>query len=191
MPAIFDSLVNQQGLEAHKAWRVAYVVPFIIIISVALGMALTCDDAPSGRWSERHLVVNQSQPRKIGGDLSSGESEIPTESSSVTGFSPCLLEKGNNDTKQKDIDCEIQDGATRSNEVKAEIIIAPTFKEALHVLFSKESMALAGPYACSFGRISHTHPLTKSMYLQYSMIQEVNSQLTPSSGPTITKPFLA
>ena len=53
MPAIFDSLVQHQNLAPHVAWRVSFVVPFILIIVTALVIILTCPDAPTGKWSTR------------------------------------------------------------------------------------------------------------------------------------------
>jgi NNP family nitrate/nitrite transporter-like MFS transporter len=50
MPAIFDSLVKKQGLVPHKAWRVAFIVPFILITATALGMIFLCDDTPTGMY---------------------------------------------------------------------------------------------------------------------------------------------
>ena len=59
MPAIFDSLVNQQHLTPHVAWRVAFIVPFIVIVAVSLAMILLAPDTPTGKWSERHLAAQQ------------------------------------------------------------------------------------------------------------------------------------
>jgi MFS transporter, NNP family, nitrate/nitrite transporter len=56
MPAVFDSLVQNQGLTPHVAWRVAFVVPGICITAVALALLL-CPNTPTGKWSGRHLVV--------------------------------------------------------------------------------------------------------------------------------------
>ncbi len=53
MPAIFDSLVQRQHLKPHTAWRVAFVVPFILIIMTALLILFACPDAPTGKWSTR------------------------------------------------------------------------------------------------------------------------------------------
>jgi NNP family nitrate/nitrite transporter-like MFS transporter len=62
MPAIFDSLVQNQDLTPHKAWRVAFIVPFILITATALGMIFLCEDTPTGMYSSRfdecaHLIV--------------------------------------------------------------------------------------------------------------------------------------
>ena len=53
MPAIFDSLVQHHNLTAHVAWRVAFVVPFILIVVTALVIIFACPDAPTGKWSTR------------------------------------------------------------------------------------------------------------------------------------------
>ena len=55
MPAIFDSLVQRQHMTPHVAWRVAYIVPFILIIATALLILFACPDAPTGKWSTRAL----------------------------------------------------------------------------------------------------------------------------------------
>merc|ERR1711981_918397 len=56
MPAIFNSLV-QRGLTPHTAWRVAFVVPGILIVSTAALMLLLTDDCPTGKWSEREQAA--------------------------------------------------------------------------------------------------------------------------------------
>ena len=53
MPAIYDSLVGRQHLTAHTAWRVAFIVPFILIVATALVIIFACPDAPTGKWSSR------------------------------------------------------------------------------------------------------------------------------------------
>jgi len=54
MPAIFDSLVHKRGLTPHVAWRVSFIVPFILIVCTAVGMLLLCQDTPTGKWADRH-----------------------------------------------------------------------------------------------------------------------------------------
>ncbi|KJX99180.1 hypothetical protein TI39_contig369g00006 [Zymoseptoria brevis] len=43
MPLIYDSLKADQNLTSHVAWRVAFIVPFILIVATALGMLFLCD----------------------------------------------------------------------------------------------------------------------------------------------------
>merc|ERR1719284_1592101 len=57
MPLIYDSLKADQGLTSHQAWRVAFIVPFILIVTTAVGMFFLCEDTPTGKWSERHQAT--------------------------------------------------------------------------------------------------------------------------------------
>ncbi|PGH11123.1 hypothetical protein AJ79_05068 [Helicocarpus griseus UAMH5409] len=170
MPAVFDSLVRDRGLEPHKAWRVAYIVPFIIIISVATGMALTCDDTPTGKWSERHQVADQVLTGKevqapvVNEQTRDKKSKF--SSPRVSEHLPSDIEKDGVNSIPTPYDSEAQMANSVSlSEVKGEIIVAPTFREALAVILSKQSLALAGPYACAFGSELAINSVLSSYYL--------------------------
>lgn len=62
MPAVYKALVND-GLPSHKAWRVSFVVPGILIVFVAICLVLLCDDTPTGKWNERHAAAEESLRR--------------------------------------------------------------------------------------------------------------------------------
>ncbi|KAJ6120701.1 hypothetical protein N7523_004981 [Penicillium sp. IBT 18751x] len=155
MPAIYDSLVASQGLTSHKAWRVAYIVPFIIITAVALGMLFLCEDTPTGKWSERHLGAQEifSPPSVSDGniiDIHSGSgSNSPSAPSSVYNVVAVDVEKKGMQTPPI-ID---RDASTMGHMdiLKTDTVIAPTRNEAIQVAFSLSTMAVAIPYACSFG----------------------------------------
>ena len=51
------ALKEDQGLTSSQAWRVAFIVPFILITATFLGMLFLCEDTPTGKWSERHNAV--------------------------------------------------------------------------------------------------------------------------------------
>lgn len=156
MPAIFDSLVHNQGLPAHKAWRVAYVVPFIIIVVIAMGMLFLCEDTPTGKWSERHLWAKEtsstesvSQGKVV--DLTSGFS------SSGPSTTPSLYNMGMDDIEKKGgaqtprvVDKD-PSAMGQIDTLREDTVVAPTRKEAFRVAFSLSTMAVAIPYACSFG----------------------------------------
>lgn len=149
MPAIYDSLVSSQGLAPHKAWRVAYIFPFIIIVAVALGMIFLCDDTPTGRWSERHLFPESSH-------VTGGEAIIGITTSHATSSSAIneADEKGK-DVKNKKTPVANLEDQTQKEDVMIgygeEMVIDPTFQEALRVTFSPSTLSLAGNYFCSFG----------------------------------------
>lgn len=155
MPAIFDSLVSAQGLSAHKAWRVAYVVPFIIIVVVALGMLFLCEDTPTGKWSERHLWAKESSSNMLSAD---GNIVDINSGSPSTGPSspPSLYNTAMIDVEKKGVQTpQIRDKEApaigQMAAFKQDAVVAPTRKEALRVAFSLPTLAVAIPYGCSFG----------------------------------------
>ncbi|KAF7730795.1 Nitrate/nitrite transporter, partial [Penicillium ucsense] len=155
MPAVFDSLVSAQGLTPHKAWRVAYVIPFVIIVSVALGMLFFCEDTPTGPWADRHLWAEKSANTQSTADgkvidLQSGVS------SSGPSMTPSLYNMGLDDVEKKGAQSprtfERDDPAMgQFTIIPPDTVVAPTRKEALSVAFSLSTFAVAVPYACSFG----------------------------------------
>lgn len=154
MPAIYDSLVSSQGLSAHKAWRVAFIVPFIIIAAVALGMMLLCDDTPTGKWSDRHLFTDNSpaitrttsivQTRRVDKALQ------PT----VVSETDEVAKKEKEEQKRSNSDSDLEGQSGDEGEIvgiREEMVIAPTLKEAMRVIFSLSTLSLAATYLCSFG----------------------------------------
>lgn len=137
MPAVFDSLVHSRSLTPHVAWRVAYIVPFILITSTALGMLFLCEDTPTGKWSDRHLAVPEPEPV-------SPQTEPVTPSSSDE--QPEKEEKG-----RKLADLESISNGSIIDVSQGEVVVAPTLKNSLAVICSPHSLALAIPYAFSFG----------------------------------------
>nr|BAK52667.1 nitrate transporter [Talaromyces purpureogenus] len=137
MPAIYNSLVSD-GLTRHQAWRVAYVVPFVIIVVISLGMVFTCDDTPTGKWSQRHLAGT--------------DTPITTTSALERGnfSSGATTPKKMQEKVQTGLDTEAQVDSSRGR-VLEELVVAPTWKETLQVIFSLPTLSLAVLYACTFG----------------------------------------
>ncbi|KAJ5158349.1 Major facilitator superfamily domain general substrate transporter [Penicillium coprophilum] len=136
MPAIYDSLVHSHSLPSHKAWRIAYVVPFIIITTVALGMLFLCEDTPTGKWSERHLWAKESNNTT----MTAGGNIVDINSGAFTSgmTTPTILQPPTSKKK-----------APRHH--KQETVVSPTRREVLNVALSLSTLALAIPYGCSFG----------------------------------------
>ena len=149
MPAIFNSLVISQGLSPHVAWRVTYIVPFILITSLSVGMLLLCDDSPTGKWSERRVVLEAESASSLPAPIPFSESkDYNTPEISSEGDSR-KSEAG--DSKSFDHRSKILVNP------KEEAITPPTAAIVSSVLFSAHSWALAAPYACSFGLSSDLH----------------------------------
>jgi NNP family nitrate/nitrite transporter-like MFS transporter len=148
MPALFDSLVMQRGLTPHVAWRVSFIVPFILITSTALGMLLLCEDTPTGPWSERHAHAHQAAHQAV------VEGKIVDATGHITDLPACNNSSGSlADEKVKDVEAHAPkiDAEKVERIAESEVVQAPTFKEAMDVVFSWQCLLLAAPYACSFG----------------------------------------
>ncbi|PKX93560.1 MFS transporter [Aspergillus novofumigatus IBT 16806] len=158
MPAIYDSLVHSQGLTPHRAWRVAYVVPFIIIVALALSMLFLCEDTPTGKWSERQDNNTMIQSNIVDLHRSSGSG-----AASSTNVSTVPEKKGASTPQIVDTEAQpVIDISLANNEM----IQKPTIREALKVIFSLPTLALALPYACSFGAELAINSILGAYYLK-------------------------
>ena len=175
MPAIFDSLVKNQHLTAHVAWRVAFIVPFIIIVVTAIAMLVCCPDTPTGKWSERHLAAQHNlQSHGITGDVV----DIPGEFTDKNNHSPGSESPLHESTQGKLVfdatgktagtsDHEAQIGEQSMLETaRGEIVVKPTFKEAMKVVLSLQTLVTAGCYFCSFGTELAVNSILGAYYIQ-------------------------
>ena len=173
MPAIFDSLVSRQHLSAHVAWRVAFIVPFICIVSVAIALLVCCPDTPTGKWSERHLRAEQNLAEHgITGDVVNLPAGFAGKSSPVGTASPSAgsnekIDFTANGKVSGNHDHEAQLGEQQMlDTARGEVVQKPTFKEAMHVVFSLQTMVTAGAYFCSFGTELSVNSILGAYYLE-------------------------
>lgn len=163
MPAIFDSLVRR-GLTPHVAWRVTFVVPGIMIVSVATCLLLLCQDTPVGKWSDRHAVA-QSNLATHG--IQSTLVDAPTgglmDKPTPTAGSASPTEDHEKGEKiQYDATGERKLSAFAEREAqltdqqmldtaRGEVVVKPTVKQVLQVMFAPQTLVLAFCYFNSFG----------------------------------------
>ena len=172
MPAIFDSLVQNQHLTPHVAWRVAFIVPFIAIVAVSIAMLVLCPDTPTGKWSERHLHAQQNLANHgITGDIVAVPGEITDEKASTSGTeSPSRnenkLQFDGTGKQSGNFDGEAQIGEQQMlDTARGEIVVKPTFKELMGVLFSMQTLVTCGCYFCSFGTELSVNNILGAYYL--------------------------
>jgi NNP family nitrate/nitrite transporter-like MFS transporter len=174
MPAIFDSLVARQHLTPHVAWRVAFVVPFILIVSTACLMLLLCPDTPTGKWSERHLHVQQNlQAHGVTAkfvDVPGGITDKNTSSDGVatpTDDDRKIRQENEIATAKHNYDHEAQmPEQDMLDEARGEVIVKPTLKEAINVIFTPQTLVVASCYFCSFGAELAINSVLGSYYLK-------------------------
>ena len=172
MPAIFDSLVHERGLTAHVAWRVSFIVPFIVITFTAISMLILCPDTPMGKWSERHTAVQQNLASHgvaaavvdVPGELTDQQQPEGTESPDSEEKKIGFVAKG---TRNASVDHEIQIGEQEMlDTARGEVVQKPTFKEALPVIFSAQTLVQCGCYFCSFGAELAINSILGAYYLK-------------------------
>jgi NNP family nitrate/nitrite transporter-like MFS transporter len=173
MPAIFDSLVARQHLTAHVAWRVSFIVPFILITATAILMLILCPDTPTGRWSERHLAVQQNiHAHGVKANIVDVPGNITDRKEAVSipasGDEKPLDEEANlARAKHGSFDHEAALGEQEMlDSARGEVIVKPSFKEAMAVIFTPQAMMVAGCYFCSFGAELAINSILGAYYLK-------------------------
>ena len=162
MPSIFDSLVHNSGMSPHKAWRVAFIVPFICIVTIATLMLILCPDTPTGKWSERHHAVQerlhahgiQEVIVDVPGDITTekenkkgsmgSESQEFHEQNEKIGYE--ATEKHPNTDHEANMPPQ-----TMLDTARGEVVQKPSLKEAIPVILSLQTLVTAACYFCSFG----------------------------------------
>lgn len=138
MPHIFMALVGD-GLKPHVAWRVAFVVPGILILVTAVAMLILCPDCPTGKWSERETAVQA----YLGENPIMGK-EVPSDGH-VAG-----LKEGSDIEKSHDDEKHLPE-SDKIDVARGEVVQNPSIQEATKVIFSLPTLALGCAYFCSFG----------------------------------------
>ena len=150
MPAIANSLVKRQHLTAHVAWRVAFVIPFILITVTAVVMILTCPDTPTGPWSSRARDVQR--------HLDMRESFFSTAREQGNGNAQSIDSGGlSNDTvklnsrKNQGPCSEAQAEDDLLTAASWELVDKPTVQGSAKAVSSLPTFTLAVAYFCTFG----------------------------------------
>jgi NNP family nitrate/nitrite transporter-like MFS transporter len=168
MPVIYDSLKKDQGLSSHVAWRVSFIVPFILINSVALGLLLLTDDTPTGKWADRAAAVQagHSTHQAVGTHQSvvtttgTLDEKPHTAGSISSGDEKKHVAPANGDVESATGEVQVIDG------YQHEVVQKPTFKEAMKVVLSPQTLMLAFCYFNSFGGELAINSILGAYYLK-------------------------
>jgi NNP family nitrate/nitrite transporter-like MFS transporter len=160
MPSIYDSLVSD-GLTPHVAWRVTFVVPGIVILFVAAGLLLLCQDTPVGKWSERHHAAQVSlAAHGVQGTVvdrpQAGIADKPSSISSGTASPPAGEKMQYEATGERKASVFFDHEAQLSEQqmldtARGEIVVKPTLMQVFKVMFAPQTLVQAFCYFCSFG----------------------------------------
>ena len=164
MPSIYDSLVKNQHLTPHVAWRVAFIVPFILIIATSCVIIFACPDCPTGKWSSRaYDMQRQTEARDV---FRSQFNNVRPDSPNKSGrLSP--HKRGPSDSNM-DMDTRSTIAMTTSvrahskdedefnvddflNAASWELVEKPTYHGTVKALISLPTLTLILSYFCTFG----------------------------------------
>ena len=160
MPAIFNSLVQRQHLTPHVAWRVSFVVPFILITSTAIVMILTCPDTPTGRWSSRALDTQRNLTMRDTFFSSAGHRKDNRQRSQERKGLGSSTNSSGGDISNNTIGLNRRDGSyseMRAHEddiltaASWELVEKPSLQSAFKTISSLPTLTLIVAYFCSFG----------------------------------------
>lgn len=146
MPAVYNSLVKD-GLPKHKAWRVSFIVPGILIVFVAVCLMLLCPDTPTGKWSERFAAAEDNLRRHS----VSGVVDVPGQ----IGDRPSIIDKSADSEEEKPHGWKDNEAQATDQEMldtaRGEVIQKPSPKEIARVIFSPQTLVTGACYFCTFG----------------------------------------
>jgi NNP family nitrate/nitrite transporter-like MFS transporter len=166
MPIIFDSLVHSRGLTPHVAWRVTFLVPFVIIVFTAITMLIFCPDTPSGKWSERFQHVQESlQAHGVDASIVQVPGGITDKADSLPGSEGKAEEAGISKVRTFDHEAKVSE-QDMLDTAKGEIVEKPSLKQALKVVCSPQTLALAFGYFNSFGAELAINSILGAYYLK-------------------------
>ncbi|KAJ4293985.1 hypothetical protein N0V90_007674 [Kalmusia sp. IMI 367209] len=161
MPAIYDSLVHKRGLAPHVAWRVSFIVPFILITAVAVSMLLLTDDTPTGKWSDRAKAI----PVEHHNTAIVSTTGNLTDNPKTKSIASAEGKEEKIPATESDIESNTGEGQTLAS-AQSEIVVKPSGKEALKVLCSMQTITLMAAYVCSFGGELAINSILGSYYLK-------------------------
>ena len=171
MPAIFDSLVQHQHLTPHVAWRVAFVVPFVLIAVTALLIIIVCPDAPTGQWSSRaYDMQRQAEHRDVYVSTLGNRNEISGprkqgRKGSKRGYSDQTVELDSTSCRNRDHQT-VLDEQDFLNAASWELVEKPTYHGYIEALISLPTLSLVVAYFCTFGTELAVNSFLGAYYLQ-------------------------
>ena len=152
MPAIFNSLVHRQGLTEHVAWRVAFVVPFILITATAVAMILTCPDTPTGKWSSRNRDVQRHLDMRdtFFSTAATGNKKGNASSIDSGGLANDTIKLNSQTSQGRHVTAQTQEDDLLT-AASWELVEKPTVQSSVKAVGTLSTLTLIVVYFCSFG----------------------------------------
>ncbi|OLN88748.1 Nitrate transporter [Colletotrichum chlorophyti] len=166
MPAVYDSFVHARGYTPGQAWRLTFIVPVICLLACGLGLLLLCEDTPTGKWADRHLHAQENlQAHGVRADVV----DVPGGITDRTTGSMASDEEKNSTHGKNGVLADNEAPVSPAEMIETaqgDTVVAPTFKEAMRVIVSPQTIFHVATYGCSFGGELAINSILSSYYLK-------------------------
>ncbi|KXH38191.1 nitrite transporter [Colletotrichum nymphaeae SA-01] len=171
MPAVYDSFVHARGYSPGQAWRLTFIVPVICLFCCGMGLLLLCEDTPTGKWADRHLHAQENlHSHGVDAAVRSDVVDVPGGITDRNNTGSMASDEEKNSTHGKNgvvSDHEASLSRTEMIETaQADTVVNPSFKEAMQVVFSPQTIFHVATYGCSFGGELAINAILSSYYLK-------------------------
>jgi MFS transporter, NNP family, nitrate/nitrite transporter len=169
--SVLDSLVAR-GYTPHVAWRVSFVVvPFIIVMFMALMILFCAPDTPTGKWEDRHLndatAIAKTDAIAVV-DVEKYGMDDATQSAQQSSQHSAELEKGEHGPHGH----KRRDSAVVDNEdvqaAEAQLIKKPSPMDVVRVFLSLPTLTQCACYFVTFGCELSINGILGAFYIQAS-----------------------
>ncbi|KAK0618578.1 major facilitator superfamily domain-containing protein [Bombardia bombarda] len=155
MPAIYDSFVAR-GNTPGQAWRLSFIVPLIMVLFAGITLLLFCPDTPTGKWSDRHLQVQENLHSHgveagVVVDVPGTITDKPAAALPQPGSS---LHDSSEENKKRPVVFDHEAQMSKDEMIqtaRGEVIQKPSLAEAMRVAMSPQTSFHILTYMCSFG----------------------------------------
>jgi MFS transporter, NNP family, nitrate/nitrite transporter len=179
MPAVYDSFVGM-GYGAGPAWRLTFLVPLIMVIAVGIALLLLCPDTPTGKWSERHLHVQENLQSHGAAGSAAEDSVMVDVPGGIADRAPSTQSHSASGEDKKDLSGSLpgehkpagydHEAAMSKDEMittaRGEVVVKPSFKETAKVLASPQTLFQMFAYFCSFGTELAVNSILSAYYVK-------------------------
>ncbi|KAK7745460.1 hypothetical protein SLS53_002958 [Cytospora paraplurivora] len=159
MPAVYDSFVAH-GHSSDQSWRLTFIVPLIMLLFAGSAVLLLCPDTPVGKWSERvsHVKENLHSQGVV-------EENISTDLKETDSRGEVKLESNGSPNPHAAHEVTLsKDEMLRT--AQGEVVVKPSFKQAIKIGLSPQTWVVMMCYFCSFGAEVSINSILASYFLK-------------------------
>ncbi|ORY62194.1 nitrate transporter [Pseudomassariella vexata] len=165
MPAVFDSFVAR-GYNTGTSWRIAFIVPLVVVIVTGVSLIVFCPDTPTGKWSGRHLHAIENLHRHEV-DNSGVLMDIPDSvADKVSSHGTIPSYEHEQEKKPKPEHEAVLSKDEMLQTANGEVVAKPSFGEALKVFVCPQTFFHMVTYFCSFGAELAINSILSAYYVK-------------------------